>query len=77
MSTPLSGCSPGAMPAPASTLWATHGQSSFGRQWRARAQRGEAARLFAAGKRKLDELDAALDPDDQFEFDWIATRLAT
>jgi tetratricopeptide (TPR) repeat protein len=43
----------------------------------ARGRREEAVRLFEAGKRKLDELGAALDPDDRFEFDWISARLAT
>lgn len=42
----------------------------------ARGKREEAARMFAAGKRHLDELDAALDPDDQFEFDWVKAQLA-
>jgi len=37
----------------------------------------DAARLFEAGERKLDELGAALDPDDQFEFDWLKAQLAT
>lgn len=43
----------------------------------ARGQRGEAASLFEAGKRQLDDLGAALDPDDQFEFDWLSAQLAT
>ena len=42
----------------------------------ARDQRGEAARLFEIGKRELDDLGAALDPDDQFEFDWLRAQLA-
>lgn len=43
----------------------------------ARGRREEAARLFGAGERKLEELGAALDPDDQLEFDWVSTQLAT
>ena len=43
----------------------------------ARGQHEEATRLFETGKRKLDELGAALDPDDQFEFDWVSSQLAT
>ncbi len=35
----------------------------------------EAQRLYAEGKRRLDELGAALDPDDQFEFDWLSGQL--
>jgi tetratricopeptide (TPR) repeat protein len=42
-----------------------------------RGQREEAGRLFEAGKRQLDELGAALDPDDKFEFDWLSAQLAT
>lgn len=40
-----------------------------------RGQREDAARLFEAGKRQLDELGAALDPDDKFEFDWLSARI--
>jgi tetratricopeptide (TPR) repeat protein len=36
----------------------------------------EAQRLFAAGKQALDELGSALDPDDQFELDWLGEQLA-
>jgi tetratricopeptide (TPR) repeat protein len=42
----------------------------------AHGRREDAARLFDAGKRQLDELGAALDPDDQFEFDWLSAQLA-
>jgi tetratricopeptide (TPR) repeat protein len=42
----------------------------------ARGERAEAARLFESGSRKLDELGAALDPDDQSEFDWLKAQLA-
>lgn len=42
----------------------------------ARGRRDEAARLFEAGSRRLDELGAALDPDDQFEFDWLREQLS-
>lgn len=42
-----------------------------------RGQREEAATLFAAGKRRLQQLGAALDPDDQFEFDWLRDQLET
>jgi tetratricopeptide (TPR) repeat protein len=41
----------------------------------ARGDREEAARLHAEGKRRLDELGATLDPDDQFEFDWLTGQL--
>lgn len=41
----------------------------------ARGQRALATELFRTGKHRLDELGAALDPDDQFEFDWLAGRL--
>lgn len=41
----------------------------------ARGRREEAARLFEAGKRQLDEFGAALDPDDRFEFDWLSSQL--
>jgi hypothetical protein len=41
----------------------------------ARGYRGEGARLYAAGKRQLDELGAALDPDDQSELDWLTAQL--
>ena len=43
----------------------------------ARGQREEAMRRFEAGKRQIEMLGAALDPDDQFEFDWIGAQLAT
>jgi len=43
----------------------------------AHGRREDGARLFEAGKRRLDELGAALDPDDQFEFDWVSAQLAT
>ncbi|MGH7434751.1 MAG: tetratricopeptide repeat protein [Polyangiaceae bacterium] len=42
----------------------------------AQGRREEAARLFAAGQLKLAELGAALDPDDQFEFDWLRMQFA-
>lgn len=42
----------------------------------ARGQHEEAAALFIAGKGKLEQLGAALDPDDQFEFDWLSGQLA-
>jgi hypothetical protein len=41
-----------------------------------RGQHDEAATLFAAGKRKLEKLGAALDPDDRFDFDWLSAQLA-
>lgn len=40
-------------------------------------RREEAADLFVAGWRKLDQLGATLDPDDQFEFDWLSGHLVT
>lgn len=40
-----------------------------------RGQREEATRRFAVGKNQIAELGAALDPDDQFEFDWLASQL--
>ena len=43
----------------------------------ARGQREEAASLFLAGRGKLEELGAALDPDDQFEFDWLSAQLVS
>ena len=43
----------------------------------ARGQREDAARRFEAGRRQIQELGAALDPDDQFEFDWLGAQLAT
>jgi tetratricopeptide (TPR) repeat protein len=43
----------------------------------ARGKRDEASLHFEAGKRRIELLGAALDPDDQFEFDWLATQLAT
>jgi tetratricopeptide (TPR) repeat protein len=42
----------------------------------ARGDASAAAQRFSAGKQALDELGAALDPDDQFEFDWLSTRLS-
>jgi hypothetical protein len=41
----------------------------------ARGDREEGLRLYTAGKRRLDELGASLDPDDQAEFDWLSTQL--
>lgn len=41
----------------------------------ARGDRAEGQRLYEDGKRKLDELGAALDPDDQSEFDWLTRQL--
>ena len=38
-------------------------------------RRAEAVDLFDTGKRKLEELGAALDPDDQYEFDWLSGQL--
>lgn len=42
----------------------------------ARGDRQEGARLYAAGKQRLAELGATLDPDDRFEFDWLTAQLA-
>jgi tetratricopeptide (TPR) repeat protein len=42
----------------------------------ARGQREQARVLYKSGKRKLDELGAALDPDDQSEFNWLTSGLA-
>ena len=42
----------------------------------ARGDASEAQRRFSAGKQALDDLDAALDPDDQFEFDWLSARVS-
>jgi tetratricopeptide (TPR) repeat protein len=42
----------------------------------ARGDHAEGARLYAAGKRKLDDLGAVLDPDDQAELDWLTAQLA-
>ena len=36
----------------------------------------EARRRLAAGKRALDELGVAIDPDDQFELDWLDQQIA-
>ena len=41
-----------------------------------RGDASEAQRRFDVGKQALDELGAALDPDDQFEFDWLSARLS-
>src|SRR5581483_2770169 len=41
----------------------------------ARGDRDEAMRLYEEGKRRLDDLGAALDPDDRFEFDWLTAQL--
>lgn len=43
----------------------------------ARGRRDEALRHFEAGRRRIESLGAALDPDDQFEFDWLRRQLAT
>ena len=42
----------------------------------ARGDREEGARLFGWGKQQLAGLGAALDPDDQSEFDWLTRQLA-
>jgi tetratricopeptide (TPR) repeat protein len=42
-----------------------------------RGDRDEAARLFASGERQLVSLGVALDPDDQFELDWLSGQLPT
>jgi len=42
----------------------------------ARGQASEASTRFAAGARALEELGAALDPDDRSELDWLTRRLA-
>lgn len=41
-----------------------------------RGERNEAAQLFVSGRRKLADLGVALDPDDQFEMDWLTQHLA-
>ena len=41
----------------------------------ARGDREQARALFTVGKNKLRELGAALDPDDQFEFDWVRSQI--
>lgn len=41
-----------------------------------RGDASEAQRRFNAGEQALDELGAALDPDDQFEFDWLSAHFA-
>jgi len=41
----------------------------------ARGDRAKARAHFERGKASLDELGAALDPDDQSELDWLASRL--
>jgi tetratricopeptide (TPR) repeat protein len=41
----------------------------------ARGNMGEAKRRFAAGTEALEELGAALDPDDQSELDWLKGQL--
>ncbi|HET9613315.1 MAG TPA: hypothetical protein VFP22_00770 [Candidatus Limnocylindrales bacterium] len=43
----------------------------------AEGRREEAARLFRSGQARLAELGATLDPDDQFEFDWLRVQLGT
>jgi len=42
----------------------------------ARGDGAEAARLFEAGKQKLADLGAELDPDDRSEIDWMTQGLA-
>jgi tetratricopeptide (TPR) repeat protein len=41
----------------------------------AHGRRDDALPLFEQGTKKLDNLGAALDPDDQFELDWLARTL--
>jgi tetratricopeptide (TPR) repeat protein len=41
----------------------------------ARGDRGEAERLFAAGKEALAKLEVALDPDDRSELEWLSEQL--
>ncbi len=41
----------------------------------ARGRRDEARQRFGAGAKALEALHATLDPDDQAEFDWLASRL--
>ena len=43
----------------------------------ARGDRAEAVTFFERGTEKLDELGAALDPDDQHELDWLTRGLDT
>jgi len=61
------------------------GTDAYGNAWSnlnqaaisiARGDASEAQRRFSAGKQALDDLDAALDPDDQFEFDWLSARVS-
>lgn len=42
----------------------------------ARGHRDEAMKRFQAGSRQIVALGASLDPDDQFEFDWLRDQLA-
>ena len=64
---------------------ARSGRDAYGDAWAdlnraalalAHGNRAEAQRLYESGRRSLDELGAALDPDDQFEMDWLTTKLA-
>lgn len=42
----------------------------------ARGRRDDALSLFESGARQLEAFGAALDPDDQFEFDWLSGQLS-
>jgi tetratricopeptide (TPR) repeat protein len=61
-----------------------YGPDAYGAAWRdlswsaiaaARGERDEALRLFESGKAALAELGLTLDPDDQFELDWLTAQL--
>lgn len=61
------------------------GKDAYGDAWEdlnrsalaaVRGDRAEASRLFASGRQKLEAVGAALDPDDQSEFDWLSRQIA-
>jgi tetratricopeptide (TPR) repeat protein len=65
---------------------ARSGLDAYGDAWKdlnaaalavARGDRADALALLQRGTKKLDELGAALDPDDQYELDWLARALDT
>ncbi|MDQ2911342.1 MAG: hypothetical protein M3R39_10085 [Actinomycetota bacterium] len=63
---------------------ARSGVDAYGDAWKdvnaaalssARGERAEALPLFERGRTKLFELGVALDPDDQFEMNWLTRQL--
>lgn len=64
---------------------ARSGVDAYGDAWQelngaalafARGSREEALRRLESGRRKLDQLGVALDPDDQAEMDWLTSEAA-